>query len=80
MIDAETPERAAAKLATRPLLDSAMKHYFGREFKAALAFFERTSKADPEDVVPILFTERCARYLETPPPADWQGFEKLTNK
>lgn len=35
---------------------------------------------DPEDVVPTFFAERCARYLETSPPGDWQGFEKLTSK
>jgi class 3 adenylate cyclase/tetratricopeptide (TPR) repeat protein len=80
VIDAETPERAAAKLATRSLLDSAMRYYFAREFKAALALFKQASTEDPEDVVPTLFAERCARYLETPPPADWQGFEKLASK
>ena len=80
VIDAETPQRAGAKLATRLILHSAMKRYFGREFKAALALFEQACAEDPEDVVPTIFTERCARYLKAPPPADWQGFEKLINK
>jgi predicted ATPase/class 3 adenylate cyclase len=80
VIDAETPERAAAKRATRTLLDTAMTRYFGREFEAALVLFEQASAEDPDDVVPTLFLERCERYLESPPPADWQGFEKLTSK
>jgi class 3 adenylate cyclase len=80
VIDAETPERAAAKLSTRPLLDSAMKSYFEREFEAALDLFEKASADDPEDAVPKLFVERCARYLEAPPATNWQGFEKLTSK
>jgi hypothetical protein len=45
-----------------------MQRYFDRELKAALALSERASTVDPEDVIPILFAERCARYLESPPP------------
>jgi hypothetical protein len=80
VIDAEAPERRAAKLATRPLLHSAMEQYFGREFEAALALFKQVSREDPEDAVPVLFVERCSRFLQAPPPEDWQGFEKMTSK
>jgi hypothetical protein len=80
VIDAEAPERRAAKLATRPLLHSAMEQYFGREFEAALALFKQVSREDPEDAVPVLFVERCSRFLQEPPPEDWQGFEKMTSK
>ena len=80
VIDAEAPERRAAKLATRPLLHSAMEQYFGREFEAALALFKQVSREDPEDAVPVLFVERCSRFLQAPPPEDWQGFEKMTIK
>jgi predicted ATPase/class 3 adenylate cyclase len=80
VIDAEAPERHAAKLATRALLRSAMERYFGREFSAALALFEQACAADPDDAVPLLFTQRCSRYLKEPPPRDWQGFETLTQK
>jgi hypothetical protein len=80
VIDAETPERCAAKLATRALLGSAIEQYFGRDFKAARAAFERVSCEDPDDAVPVLFAERCARYLREPPPRDWNGFEHLNRK
>jgi predicted ATPase/class 3 adenylate cyclase len=80
VIDAEQPERRAAKLATAPLLEAAMQAYFGRDFAGALALLQAIIERDPEDLVPPLFAERCRRYLAEPPSADWQGFEKLTRK
>jgi predicted ATPase/class 3 adenylate cyclase len=80
VIDAEAHERRAVKLKTREQLAAAMESYFAREFEAALAAFEQLSAEDAEDAVPPLFAERCSRHLETPPPPDWAGFEKLTQK
>ncbi len=80
VIDAESSERRAVKLATCPLLHSAMERYFAREFEAALALFGQVCAEDPEDAVPALFVKRCSHYLEAPPPEDWQGFEKLISK
>jgi class 3 adenylate cyclase len=77
VIDAEVPERRAAKLATRELLCAAMERYFRREFKAARTEFEQLRLLAPDDVVPTLFVERCARYLQEPPSPDWNGFERL---
>ena len=80
VIDAETPARRAAKLATRELLQSAMERYFDADFNAALRLFEQACIADPDDAVPSLFAERCSRYARDLPPDDWQGFEKLVHK
>jgi predicted ATPase/class 3 adenylate cyclase len=80
VIDAEAPERRAAKLSTRQILGSAMQRYFGRQFEEARVLFGQASAEDPKDAVPMLLAERCLRYLQTPPPEDWQGFEKLTSK
>lgn len=80
VIDADRPERLAAKLATRTRLHAAMQLYFVREFSAARAAFERLARDDPEDAVPPIFAERCARYAEVPPRDDWRGFERLTSK
>jgi len=80
VIDAEPPERRAAKLATYPLLGSAMRMYADREFPAARAMFEDVLRQDPDDAVPLLFAGRCAHYLQEPPAGDWQGFEKLDHK
>ncbi len=78
VIDAEAPERRVVKLETRALLGSAMEKYFGREFKIARTAFERMCFEAPDDVVPALFAERCVRYLQEPPPEDWNGFERLS--
>jgi class 3 adenylate cyclase len=80
VLDAETPERRAAKLATAGLLSSGMEKYFCRDFKAARMPFERACSESPGDVVPALFAERCARYLHKPPPDNWEGFERLDQK
>jgi len=80
IIDADIAPRRAAKLATRGDLHSAMKRYFAREFASARTAFERVSREDPDDVVPSLFAERCARYLKEPPPQDWKAFEQMEHK
>jgi cytochrome c-type biogenesis protein CcmH/NrfG len=59
---------------------SAMRKYFNRDFKAALATFERMLREDPDDVVPRLFAERCIRHLRERPPPDWNGFDQLSQK
>ena len=65
VIDAEAPERRTVKIETCALLRSAMERYFGREFEAARVAFERMSCEDPDDAVPVLFIERCTRFLRT---------------
>jgi hypothetical protein len=57
-----------------------MQKYYRREFEAAMLSFERMSAEDAEDAVPVLFAERCARYMRFPPPPDWQGIEILSSK
>jgi hypothetical protein len=79
VIDADAPERRAAKLATRSLLGSAMQRYYDREFRAAWAVFKQISSQDPSDAVPVLFAERCFHYLNEPPAQDWKGFEQLND-
>ena len=80
VLDAEAPERRTMrKLATRPLLYAAMEKYFERRFKAAQDEFAHVSSQDPDDVIPILFAERCARYVHEPPPQDWR-LELTTEK
>lgn len=80
VLDAEAPERRAAKLATRARLDSAMALYFKRGFKAAGMLFDEIAAADPADAVARLFAQRCTRHLGEPPAADWRGFERLVHK
>jgi class 3 adenylate cyclase len=80
VLDAEAPERRAAKLATRALLDAAMARYAARDFEAAGALFGRMAAVDPADAVAQLFIARCANYQREPPTSEWQGFERLAHK
>lgn len=80
VIDADPPERQAAKLATRDLLGQAMRRFAAREFGHAQALFEQVAREDPLDAVPPLYIERCLRYKHQAPPADWAGVERLTRK
>lgn len=80
VLDAETDNRRAGKEATRPVLNSAMHAYFNRDFSAAHQLFTEAQARDGQDQVLSIFESRCRRYLENPPPPEWQGFEKLVNK
>ncbi len=79
VIDAETSERRAAKIATRDLMDSAMTLYYDGAFDEALPRFAQTLREDPDDEVARLFADRCAQYRDDAP-KDWQGYEKLNHK
>jgi hypothetical protein len=80
VLDAENEARRLAKEATRDDLAEAMAAYFSRDFTGALQGLERALKKDPQDLILSLFSERCHRYIKTPPPEDWQGFERLLTK
>jgi predicted ATPase/class 3 adenylate cyclase len=80
VLDAETPARRDAKQATLPTLRAAMALYVARDFEAAEDAFGRMQDDDPLDQVPALFVQRCRYNRAEPPPADWQGVEKLTEK
>jgi predicted ATPase/class 3 adenylate cyclase len=75
VIDAETPERRAAKLDTAELLELAMEKYFGGAFCAALPLFEQVQGRDCNDAIPALFADRCRRRLENQLVKDLPGFE-----
>jgi len=80
VLDAETDERRAIKLATAALIRSGMEKYFCRDFRAASTAFERARSKSPNDLVPVIFLERCVRYIQRPPPESWDGFERLDQK
>ncbi|MEY4753410.1 MAG: hypothetical protein RJA44_1085 [Pseudomonadota bacterium] len=80
VIDAETPDRRAAKLVTRPLLDEALTLFQARRFDAAEPLFARIAHIDPVDPLPQIYLQRCQRFRQEPPEAGWNGAEKLLNK
>jgi hypothetical protein len=40
----------------------------------------RARTLDPNDSVLALLADRCRKYENDPPPADWQGVEALDSK
>ena len=50
--------------------ESALDRYFARDFTGALAIVAPLADRDPPSAV---LAERCRRFMEQPPPADWDG-------
>jgi class 3 adenylate cyclase len=80
VLDAERDDRRIAKEATRETLVAGANAYYARRFMEAHSIFMRAASLDPEDLVLHLFISRCKRYMHTPPPDDWQGYERLHQK
>ncbi|MGA9756615.1 MAG: adenylate/guanylate cyclase domain-containing protein [Desulfobaccales bacterium] len=49
----------------------ALEHYRHQRFSEALAGFEAICAAAPEDGPARIYRDRCRRFQEAPPPADW---------
>lgn len=60
--------------------DSAMTLYLSRMFHEAFNAFRDLQNHNPEDFLPRLFAERCALYLKSPPPQDWDGVFRIRKK
>lgn len=58
----------------------ALKRYYARQFDQAKELFARVLKLLPGDHIAGMFAGRCEGYIESPPPADWNGTEVLTSK
>jgi predicted ATPase/class 3 adenylate cyclase len=80
VLDAEPPIRRAEKCAVREHLQAAIEVFYNRDFETARVAFDAILHRYPNDPVPRLFAERCERYLQSPPPQDWRGFERLHQK
>jgi len=62
------------------LWEEAMKAYEGKNFEGAKKIFAETCQKDPEDKVAKLYLDRCEEFIASPPPADWDGVDNLTEK
>ncbi len=60
--------------------DDAVKLYYKRDFSRAAALFERILQLLPGDFPAEQYLERCRAYIRTPPAADWDGVEVMTEK
>jgi len=67
----------------RKLLDAygrGLELYKQCDFQGALKFFMEGKGIDPQDGPTGLYIARCETYIETPPPADWDGVFTMTTK
>ncbi|QQR60340.1 adenylate/guanylate cyclase domain-containing protein [Candidatus Uhrbacteria bacterium] len=60
--------------------ETALNHYYGRNFTEAAAECENLLQIKPDDLTTQHLLERCHIYQETPPPADWNGAWVMTKK
>lgn len=59
----------------------AMDHYYARDFLAARDVFrDVTAALGRDDFASVSMAERCARYMASPPAADWDGVEVMHEK
>ncbi len=58
----------------------ALQYYHQRHFSMAITKFEKTLKLNPTDGPSKLYAQRCRDFMQTPPPADWDGVYHMTSK
>ena len=54
--------------------------YLSRDWHRAASHFEEVIRLKPEDGPATLYLRRCRRYLEAPPPPDWEGVSVLEGR
>ena len=58
----------------------AFKFYESRDFAAAKKLFAELSERDPSDKVAKRYLGKCELFAVTPPPANWDAVDNLTEK
>jgi adenylate cyclase len=60
--------------------EKAIDLFEGRFFEDAGKLFSALTQKKPRDGAAQLYADRCAEYLRSPPPEDWDGVNNLTEK
>jgi class 3 adenylate cyclase len=60
--------------------EKALEAYYGQDFESAIRGFRRVLELFPDDAPATFFLERSQAWIASPPPADWDGIEVLTEK
>ena len=66
--------------AAHGLFSDGVRLYRGRRFAEALDLFVSVDRAMPGDTPTGIYIQRCRRFLEVPPPPDWDGVYAMTSK
>jgi adenylate cyclase len=62
------------------LFNEGMKAYNARDWAKAEEAFRKATALVPDDGPSAVYVERCRKYKEAPPPADWDGVFRLKTK
>lgn len=58
----------------------AMEAYYRRDFAGAIEGFDQVMGLLENDANALMLRERCRRYRDDPPPAEWDGVEVMKSK
>lgn len=62
------------------LFSEALSHYQQQNWDHAISLYSTALKSNPNDSVAKLFIERCQLLKQNPPPKDWDGVWRFTQK
>ncbi|MGB1015514.1 MAG: adenylate/guanylate cyclase domain-containing protein, partial [Nannocystaceae bacterium] len=80
VFDAATADEREIKLALAPRFETAIHHFYRREFEDALTLFGECEEQMPGDHVIRSFMARCQELRGRPLTEDWTGVRKLEHK
>ena len=76
----DDPVEFEAKRNTLELFETALDHFFAREFREAAILLDELLERNPEDRTARLFRQKAEVYLGGGVPADWTGVEVMEAK
>ena len=62
------------------LYETGLAAYRARNFAAAMGFFQMVLVARGRDPPSRMMVERCRKFLESPPEADWEATAAMDSK
>ena len=77
VLDGESAEIRERRLSYREELSRAQRMYFGRQFVEARDIFDELARKHPDDPIPMIYRNRCARLIEAGAPDSWEGVEEI---
>ncbi len=77
ILDGEPEDLKQLKLETKPQFSKGLQLYKDKKFKEAEKIFMDILQTNPEDKAAENYIERCAKFIKTGFPDDWDGIEKF---
>ncbi|CAM9092289.1 unnamed protein product, partial [Phaeothamnion confervicola] len=79
-LDHHTPESFPNMQQVTAAFTMGMQHYREQNFSRAQEYFAQALSAYPGDGPSRIFQDRCAAFIQNPPPRDWDGVFTMTEK